>query len=117
MLCVSSAIDIPFGDKDQEGDYTLMPGDLVEFNIATDRRDKLQRATHIELVLDTFKVNTEKREKVRFSAHFLLFVHLFPFRVLWLHSKMAMDSYSVPIVKDACSSITVRTWMGKGSPP
>lgn len=59
---VKGSIEIPFGDKDQKGDYTLQPNDLVQFNIATDRRDKLQRATHISLVEDTFKVNTEKRE-------------------------------------------------------
>ena len=63
-------IDIPYGDKDQKGDYTLQPGDLVEFNIATDRRDKLQRATNIALVEDTFKVNGEKRETV--STAFVL---------------------------------------------
>lgn len=55
-------IEIPFGDKDQKGDFTLQPGDLVDFKIATDRRDKLQRATQISLILDTFKVNGEKRE-------------------------------------------------------
>ena len=62
-----SPIEIPYGDKDQKGDYTLQSGDLVEFNIATDRRDKLQRATNILLVEDTFKVNGEKREKVSTS--------------------------------------------------
>jgi len=55
-------IEIQYGDKDQEGDFTLSPGDLVQFNIATDRRDKLQRATNISLVQDTFKINGEKRE-------------------------------------------------------
>ena len=61
---IHRSIEIPFGDKDQKGDYTLDVGDLVEFKIATDRRDKLQRATQIALVLDTFKVNTEQRETV-----------------------------------------------------
>ena len=65
LIWISSAIEIPFGDKDQKGDYTLQIGDFVEFNIATDRRDKLQRATNIVLVEDTFKVNGEKREMVR----------------------------------------------------
>lgn len=60
---VNGPIEIPFGDKDQHGDYTLQPGDIVDFNIATDRRDKLQRATNIVLVEDTFKVNLENREK------------------------------------------------------
>lgn len=59
---VNGPIEIQYGDKDQKGDYTLHAGDLVEFNIATDRRDKLQRATSIALVEDTFKVNGEKRE-------------------------------------------------------
>jgi len=56
-------IEIAYGDKDQLGDFTLQVGDLVEFHIATDRRDKLQRATNIQFVEDTFKVNGEKREK------------------------------------------------------
>ena len=57
-------IEIPFGDKDQLGDYSLQSGDIIEFNIATDRRDELQRATNIILIEDTFKVNGEKRETV-----------------------------------------------------
>ena len=58
-----SAIEIPYGDKDQKGDYTLQLGDLVDFNIATDRRDKLQRATNIQLVAETFLVSGELREQ------------------------------------------------------
>ncbi|KAK2146556.1 hypothetical protein LSH36_600g01076 [Paralvinella palmiformis] len=59
---VKGPIEIPYGDKDQKGEYTLQQGDLVEFNIATDRRDKLQRATNILLVDDTFKISSEVRE-------------------------------------------------------
>jgi len=57
-------IEIPFGDRDQFGDYTLQVDDIVEFNIATDRRDKLQRATNIAISEDTFLISKEKREKV-----------------------------------------------------
>ena len=64
MYVSYSPIEIPYGDKDQKGDYTLQQGDLVEFNIATDRRDKLQRATNIILVEDTFKISPEVREMV-----------------------------------------------------
>lgn len=56
-------IEIPFGDRDQVGDYTLRVDDIVEFNIATDRRDKLQRATNIGLSEHTFFVSKEQREK------------------------------------------------------
>ncbi|VDI73536.1 Hypothetical predicted protein [Mytilus galloprovincialis] len=55
-------VEIPFGDKDQGGDYTLLPGDVVECNIATDRRDKLQRATNIKLMEESFTANKENRE-------------------------------------------------------
>ena len=58
-------IEIPFGDRDQVGDYTLLVDDIVDFNIATDRRDKLQRATNIVLSEHTFFVSKEEREKVR----------------------------------------------------
>ena len=61
---VKGPIEIPFGDKDQAGDYTLCVDDLVQFRIATDRRDQLQRATQITLVPDTFTLNGETRETV-----------------------------------------------------
>jgi cold shock CspA family protein len=60
---LEGSIEIPFGDRDQVGDYSLMQDDIVEFNIATDRRDKLQRATNISLSEDTFLISKEKREK------------------------------------------------------
>lgn len=59
---VKGPIEIPYGDKDQKGDYTLQTDDLVEFQIATDRRDKLQRATNIKVVEATFKISGEARE-------------------------------------------------------
>lgn len=60
---LKGSIEIPYGDRDQLGDYTLQVGDIVEFYIATDRRDKLQRATNICLVDVTFTVSGEKRER------------------------------------------------------
>jgi hypothetical protein len=54
VLYFDRTVEIPFGDKDQFGDYTLLQGDIVECNIATDRRDKLQRATNIRLLEETF---------------------------------------------------------------
>lgn len=55
-------IEIPFGEKDQRGECTLLQGDSVEFQIATDRRDKLQRATNIGLLEETFEYTGEIRE-------------------------------------------------------
>lgn len=55
-------IEIPFGEKDQRGECTLQQGDTVEFQIATDRRDKLQRATNIALLEETFDYSGEIRE-------------------------------------------------------
>lgn len=37
-------------------------GDWVQFNIATDRRDQLQRATNISLLPESFTVSGERRE-------------------------------------------------------
>lgn len=54
---------MPFGDKDQQGDFTLRHGDWVQFLLATDRRDQLQRATSISLLDETFQVSGEKREQ------------------------------------------------------
>ncbi|KAK3798016.1 hypothetical protein RRG08_034577 [Elysia crispata] len=55
-------IEIPFGEKDQRGECTLLQGDTVEFQIATDRRDKLQRATNIALLEETFDYSGDIRE-------------------------------------------------------
>ncbi|ALC43437.1 Unr [Drosophila busckii] len=58
-----SEVEVPFGEKDQKGDFTLRHGDWVQFLLATDRRDQLQRATSIALLDETFKVSGEKREQ------------------------------------------------------
>ncbi|KAM4044935.1 cold shock domain-containing protein E1 isoform 2-T2 [Anomaloglossus baeobatrachus] len=54
--------ELPFGDKDTKSKVTLLEGDHVRFNISTDRRDKLERATNIEVLLDTFEFTDESRE-------------------------------------------------------
>lgn len=58
-----SEVEIAFGDKDQKGDFTLRHGDWVQFKIATDRRDQLNRATQISLLDESFVVSGEKREQ------------------------------------------------------
>lgn len=42
--------EVLFGDRDTEDDMILHKGDVVEFNVSTDRRDKLQRAVNIKLI-------------------------------------------------------------------
>lgn len=56
-------VEIPFGDKDQKGDFTLKHGDWVQFRIATDTRDQLKRATEIMLLPESFTVSGERREQ------------------------------------------------------
>ncbi|XP_017892359.1 cold shock domain-containing protein E1 isoform X1 [Ceratina calcarata] len=58
-----SEVEIPFGDKDQKGDFTLRHGDWVQFRIATDTRDQLKRATEILLLTESFAVSGERREQ------------------------------------------------------
>ncbi|KAJ8929356.1 hypothetical protein NQ314_017960 [Rhamnusium bicolor] len=58
-----SEVEISFSEKDQMGDFTLRHGDWVQFQIATDRRDALDRATHILLLDESFRVSGEKREQ------------------------------------------------------
>ncbi|PSN48449.1 hypothetical protein C0J52_16573 [Blattella germanica] len=55
--------EVPFGDKDQKGDFTLKHGDWVQFQLATDRRDQLRKATCISLLDDSFLVSGERREQ------------------------------------------------------
>ncbi|CAG0913069.1 unnamed protein product [Notodromas monacha] len=58
-----SEVEIPFGEADQKGSYSLRHGDWVSFHIATDRRDQQQRATRITLNDESFVVSGEKREQ------------------------------------------------------
>ncbi|XP_063987140.1 cold shock domain-containing protein E1-like isoform X2 [Diachasmimorpha longicaudata] len=58
-----SEVEVPFGDKDQKGDFTLKHGDWVQFLIATDTRDQLKRATEISLLPESFAVSGERREQ------------------------------------------------------
>ncbi|XP_066456192.1 cold shock domain-containing protein E1 isoform X3 [Eleutherodactylus coqui] len=60
--------ELPFGDKDTKSKVTLLEGDHVRFNISTDRRDKLERATNIEVLPDTFEFTDESREMDMLSA-------------------------------------------------
>lgn len=56
---------------------TLLEGDHVQFNISTDRRDKLERATNIDILPDTFHFTKESREMVRtMSSMVRSLVHL-----------------------------------------
>lgn len=57
--------DLLFGEKDTKSKVTLLEGDHVQFNISTDRRDKLERATNIEILPDAFHFTKESREMVR----------------------------------------------------
>lgn len=43
-------------------------GDWVQFLLATDRRDQLQRATAISLLDETFEVSGERREQGMVAA-------------------------------------------------
>ncbi|XP_075531479.1 RNA-binding protein Unr-like isoform X2 [Dermacentor variabilis] len=47
-------LEMPYGERDPKCEYSLQVGDQVQFSIATDRRDGLQRATNIELLDQTF---------------------------------------------------------------
>ncbi|KAK0082024.1 hypothetical protein PV325_011228 [Microctonus aethiopoides] len=63
-----SEVEVPFGDKDQKGDFTLKHGDWVQFLIATDTRDQLKRATEISLLPESFSVSGERREQGMIAA-------------------------------------------------
>lgn len=57
--------ELPFGEKDTKSKVTLLEGDHIQFNISTDRRDKLERATNIDVLPDSFNFTKETREMVR----------------------------------------------------
>jgi len=53
--------EVLFGDRDTEDDIQLQKGDVVEFNVSTDRRDNLQRAVNIKLISVVLK-DGQKRD-------------------------------------------------------
>lgn len=53
--------EVLFGDRDMEDNIILEKGDVVEFNVSTDRRDELQRAVNIKLISVCLK-NGQTRE-------------------------------------------------------
>ncbi|KAG9510061.1 Cold shock domain-containing protein E1 [Fragariocoptes setiger] len=61
-------VEIPFGERDVKGEYTLHISDIIEFNIATDRRDSSQHATNIKLHPSTFNASMERREQGYITA-------------------------------------------------
>lgn len=63
----SDTHEVLFGDRDTEDDISLQKGDVVEFNVSTDRRDKLQRAVAIKLMMVAVK-NGQRRESGAISS-------------------------------------------------
>lgn len=61
-------LEVVFGEKDQNGSFTMRHGDWVQFQLAVDRRDKQQRATNIALLEESFVVSGERREEGVISA-------------------------------------------------
>jgi cold shock CspA family protein len=53
--------EVFYGDRDTEDDIILQKGDVVEFNVSTDRRDYLQRAVNIKLISVALK-DGQKRD-------------------------------------------------------
>ena len=56
--------ELSYGEKDTMRSYTFLVGDLVEFNISTDRRDHLQRSSNLKILPETFLTAAEQRETV-----------------------------------------------------
>lgn len=69
--------ELPFGEKDTKSKVTLLEGDHIQFNISTDRRDKLERATNIDILPGTFNFTKETREMVKNPKNMSLSVFLF----------------------------------------
>ncbi|CAF1160122.1 unnamed protein product [Adineta ricciae] len=54
--------ELPFGERDRCGLYTLLENDIVQFVIARDKRDGMTRATQISLLDQSFLKTKEHRE-------------------------------------------------------
>lgn len=98
--------ELPFGDKDTKSKVTLLEGDHVRFNISTDRRDKLERATNIEVLSNTFQFTNEAREMVSVGCYLILVFNMgvngiFKFVILyWEVFKVMMTLGSYLVLSD-----------------
>lgn len=54
-------LELPFGERDRCGLYTLLENDIVQFNLAKDKRDGMIRATSISLLDQSFLQSKEQR--------------------------------------------------------
>jgi len=57
--------ELPFGERDRCGLYTLLENDIVQFIIAKDKRDGMMRATQIALLDQSFLKSKEQRQIVK----------------------------------------------------
>ncbi len=57
--------ELPFGERDRCGLYTLLENDIVQFVIAKDKRDGMMRATQIALLDQSFLKSKEQRQIVK----------------------------------------------------
>jgi hypothetical protein len=64
--------ELPFGERDRCGLYTLLENDIVQFVIAKDKRDGMIRATQISLLDQSFLKSQEQREIVQ-NENFIFF--------------------------------------------
>uniref|UniRef100_UPI00398EC2EF cold shock domain-containing protein E1 isoform X4 n=1 Tax=Pristiophorus japonicus TaxID=55135 RepID=UPI00398EC2EF len=107
--------ELPFGDKDTRSKVTLLEGDHVRFNISTDRRDKLERATNIEILTDSFELTGESREMDVLSAqrNHAIRIKKLPKGTVSFHTQSEQRYFGM-VDKEATGSISKSTSPAKG---
>ncbi|XP_038675875.1 cold shock domain-containing protein E1 isoform X6 [Scyliorhinus canicula] len=107
--------ELPFGDKDTRSKVTLLEGDHVRFNISTDRRDKLERATNIEILTDSFELTGEAREMDVLSAqrNHAIRIKKLPKGTVSFHTQSEQRYFGM-VDKEATGSISKSTSPAKG---
>ncbi|XP_067913105.1 cold shock domain-containing protein E1 isoform X3 [Heterodontus francisci] len=107
--------ELPFGDKDTRSKVTLLEGDHVRFNISTDRRDKLERATNIEILTDSFELTGETREMDVLSAqrNHAIRIKKLPKGTVSFHTQSEQRYFGM-VEKEATGSLSKSTSPAKG---
>lgn len=75
--------ELPFGERDRCGLYTILENDIVQFFIAKDKRDGMSRATRISLLDQSFLKSKEQREIVRIRPSSLFISYRFAYPRVW----------------------------------
>ncbi len=86
---------LQYTERDQDGSYTMLSGDIVQFNIATDKRDGSRRATSVQLhkLVECQQPHVTREKVGREGRDFECFLHSALLSILLLMLQFSWTMY------------------------